>query len=75
MKDSSRTLREPEVPLPLRFPVKVIVEHRPGGVPADYAPIVMTADPEADDDEIVRAKAWDQRPGYQPSDVWVDAGF
>ncbi len=72
MKFSSNTLHEPEITLPLPFPIKLIVEYRPGGVLVDHAEIVVSTDPEAVADEIVRAKAWDLWLGYRPSDVWVD---
>lgn len=75
MKYSSINLHEPGLALPLRFPVKVIVEYRPGGVLVDAAPQLSTSDPEAAADEVVRARGWDQRPGYRPADVWVDAGM
>src|SRR5262249_17306582 len=75
MKFSSRNLHETGINLPLRFPTKVVVEYRPGGVLADYAPIIYTLDPEAYADACVREKGWDRLPGYKPSDVWVDGAF
>lgn len=75
MKYRSINLHEPGLIFPLRFPVKVIVEYRPGGVLVDSASQLSTSDPEAAADEIVRSRGWDRRPGYQPSDVWVDAGM
>lgn len=75
MKYSSINLCEPGLTLPLPFPVKVIVEYRPGGVRVDSAPQIHTSDPEAAADEVVRARGWNERPDYRPSDVWVDAGM
>lgn len=75
MKFSSINLHEPGLALPLRFPVKVIVEYRPAGVRADAAPMIYTKDPEAAADEVVRTRGWDRLVGYRPSDVWVDAGM
>lgn len=73
MKYSSNNLQG--VPLPLPCKIKIGVEYRPGGVLKDYSPMVYTLDPEAAADEIVRSRGWDQFPGYQPADVWVDVGF
>lgn len=64
-----------DIPLPLRFPVKLIIEYRPGGVLVDYAPMMYHADPEAAADEVVRERGWDARPGYRPSDVWVNGAL
>jgi hypothetical protein len=75
MKFSSRNLHERGITLPLPCPTKIVVEYRPGGVLADYAPIIYTSDPEAYADAIVREKGWDRQPGYRPSDVWVDGAF
>lgn len=71
----SGNLNDPDIALPLRFPVKLIIEYRPEGVLVDYAPIMYHADPEAAADEVVRARGWDGRPGYRPSDVWVNGAF
>lgn len=73
MKYSTNNLSDLE--LPLQFTIMVIVEYRPKGVVTDYAPIVMTADPEAAADGIVRDRGWDKLPHYSPKDVWVDGGF
>ena len=75
MKYNSRNLKELETSFPLSFPIKIFVEYRPGGELADYAPIFYTADPEPAVDDLVRTKGWDQRPDYQPLDVWVDGAF
>jgi len=75
MKYSSMNLKEPGIALPFPFPIKIIVEFRPNGVFADYAPMFYSADPEPVVDEIVRTKGWDRHPDYQPTDVWVDGGM
>jgi hypothetical protein len=75
MKYSSMNLNEEGITLPLRFPIKLIVEYRPNGVLLDYASMFYSADPEGATDKIVRTKQWDQIPGFKPSDVWVDGAF
>jgi hypothetical protein len=75
MKCSSRNLKDPGIVLPLPFPIKVIIEFRPGGKLIDHVPIFYSADPETAVDETVWAKGWDRHPGYLPSDIWVDGGI
>jgi hypothetical protein len=65
MKFSSRNLHESGITIPLPFATKIIVEYRPGGLLADYAPIIYSTDPEAAADAIVRERGWDRQPGYQ----------
>jgi hypothetical protein len=74
MKYSTHNLNDPKMSLPLAFPIKVIVEYRPNGVPVDSAPVVYSVDPEAIADEVVEARGWRRQPGYGPKDVWVDGG-
>jgi hypothetical protein len=71
VKYRSRTLDD----MAAEFPIKVIIEYRPDGVLADYAPMVYAKDPEAAADEPVRERGWDQRPGFRPTDVWVDGAM
>lgn len=75
MKYSSRSLNEPGLTFPLSFPIKIMVEYRPGGVYVDHAPMVMTTDPESATDEIVRTKGWDRYPHFLTSDVRVEGGI
>lgn len=75
MKYSSNNLHEPGIVLPLMFPVKIVVEYRPKGILIDSAPVVFSSDPEAIADETVIARGWNNRPGYDPLDVWVDGAF
>lgn len=75
MKYSSHNLHEPGITLPLTFEIKVFVEFRPAGRPVEYAPMVLTKDPETAADTIVHTKGWDQLPDYRPTDVWVDGGI
>lgn len=73
MKYSTRNLADCPLPLPVR--TKILVEFRPDGKLLDYAPMFYSKNPEADVDEIVRAKGWDKHPKYTPKDVWVDGAF
>lgn len=75
MKYSSINLNEPDIRLPLRFPVKVHVAYRRNGAVVDDAPVFYSSNPEADADKIVTERGWNRRPDYQPTDVWVNAGF
>ena len=70
MKYSSKNLIELGISLPFSFPIKLIIEYRPGGILEDYAPTFESIDPESATDDVVKAKGWDQRPGYTPKDVW-----
>ncbi len=69
MKYSSRNLNEPEISLPLRFEMRVIVQFRPGGILVDHVPVFCTKDPEGAVDQIVRERGWDQRAAYEPSNI------
>lgn len=71
MKYSTRNLNEDGLTLPLPFPVKVIVEYKPGGVSRDLV-VVYSANPERAADETVLSRGWDKEEGYDPRNVWVD---
>lgn len=75
MKYSTTNLNEPGITLPLSFPMKLIIEYRPGGVLADFAPIMYSSDPERAADEIVKERGWDRLQNFQPTDVWIDGAF
>jgi hypothetical protein len=63
------------VHLPLRFPVKLVIEYRPNGVVVDHSPIIVSDDPEAALDEVVRAIGWERHPNFLHPDVWVDGAL
>jgi hypothetical protein len=75
MKYSSHNLNESGIELPLQFPLKVVVEYRPGGVLTDHVPAFCAVDPEVAVDNIVRERGWDKSAGYDPLDVWIDGAF
>jgi hypothetical protein len=73
MKYRTRNLHDYRSPLP--FPIKLVVEYRPGGVLTDYAPTFYSSDPERAVDELVKRKGWDRRPEFRPENVWVDGAL
>ena len=63
------------MPLRFSFPIKLIIEYRPDDILVEYAHPIYATDPELATDDIVKARGWDQRPGYKPEHVWVDGAF
>lgn len=71
MKYSTHNFQD--CPFPLRFPVRLHVEYRPGGVLSDYAH--FDAKDESAVDEIICLMGWPLRDGFSYQDVWVDWSF